>query len=593
MWEYITIAILSIIIIVLLLLMLLPKSTEVLNGDPFPHNKIVVITNQTIKTLQNIIISDSQGNSYPYTSTWLPGKSISLAIPVFNNYDHLDIYGAEMNDTTIVSEVCFHMVNIDHTVVYHYLYGTPATTVTCSASTSSVNAIQPLFLYDNTTYTETGQKLSNGDMFPQQFVLYNNTGATVLTNSDNQSGSNPNADKLVITTLYITDSAGNTYLDVQNNRTFDQKKNTTTADLLKSQLIIRFDHPIQPTEYVQMYLEDSEQNSYDIVIHNHNDKAVISYSSNMDSTAILIVKLPEQRREPCRSLFAKPVVEPGASFLSSSLWPNGSTIKVGFYSGEPWQKAWIAKVVHDRIVPYVNLTFNFVFDNMPTLTVDTSYQIRISFDPTSGAWSNMGIQSSWINYKPGTTEPINPQPASMNFGWMDAPASYTFTYDGTTYTTPTTFNNGGYGGVDVNGNGYGTTIVHEFCHALGMQHEHTTPFGNPFNYDKKAVYEQYSAPPNNWSREQIDIQVLQFDSALLSNGSNFDYMSVMKYTTDTNLLQQPVSFQVATWANTANYKLSNCDIVYLSRMYPGKPISVTCSLADHPLPTAAPIVISN
>ena len=90
----------------------------------------------------------------------------------------------------------------------------------------------------------------------------------------------------------------------------------------------------------------------------------------------------------------------------------------------------IETIVQKRIAPLVGMTITFDLDNK----WDGNYrdnEIVISFKQT-GAWSYVG---TGINSK--TT-----QRPTMNFGWFDV-----------------------------------ATVIHEFCHALGMIHEHQNPYG--------------------------------------------------------------------------------------------------------------------
>ena len=47
------------------------------------------------------------------------------------------------------------------------------------------------------------------------------------------------------------------------------------------------------------------------------------------------------------------------------------------------------------------------------------------------------------------------------------------------------------------------TIAARLYHALGFQHELQNPF-DEIPWDLPKVYAQYGAPPNNWSKEDVD-----------------------------------------------------------------------------------------
>ena len=322
---------------------------------------------------------------------------------------------------------------------------------------------------------------------------------------------------------------------------------------------------------------------------------------------------------------------------------------------------WTAKNIVEGILPWVNLTFNFVFpaNDIPVATLDATYQIRIAFDPTQGAYSNMGVDSLTIA----------PNLQTFNLGFLDIPYGTTFEYpvgSGRRYTsTPTplvstvnlasgdtvqtvapitvwsidntagfdlpkgykitltsatttsepnlnfTLNGAAFSIPKINfiyippgiydqgwiSGTFGSTILHEMCHALGQQHEHTTPFNNPIIYDKDKVYKYYAGPPNNWSKESTDGNVLAINNIKDTTGSDYDPYSIMRYQVNTDLLVTPVPAAVTAWANIHPYVLSNCDKFYLRKLYPGKALpegvtSLACEFGDHAAPPP-PLVISN
>ena len=267
-----------------------------------------------------------------------------------------------------------------------------------------------------------------------------------------------------------------------------------------------------------------------------------------------------------------------AAFMTDKLWPTGRTMYVGYIgSWQGWQKAWIAKIITETVMVYANLNFQFILDgSRPIRNCD----IRISCNAAWGCYSYLGIDS---------IDPSLLGQESMNFGWWDAPRSYTFTYNGVSYTTPSSFDQGGYPG-------QGTTIVHEFGHALGMIHEHQTPYNNPLVWNTQALYNYFGGPPNNWTQSEIDSNIIERYTNTNLNGSDFDGNSIMKYTFPSSFLVNP-SPAVAAQVTKTNLIMSECDMFWLKLNYPGRNVAVSCSLAQNnppiivptPVPTSTPI----
>lgn len=233
-----------------------------------------------------------------------------------------------------------------------------------------------------------------------------------------------------------------------------------------------------------------------------------------------------------------------AAFLKSKVWPANTTINVGFVKSskfhydkiprtetvvlkkkvdrngvqlklDPLQEEVDGMSVRDAIIytilkrfndvvypeykpasvtidpayvpmPLVNLKFNFFDPTDPsrkTLFNSNLADIRIDFDPEGGAWSLLGTDS--LSEK--KEEP------TMNFGWFDVP-----------------------------------TTLHEFCHALGMVHEHSNPNGKPINWAVCHVT-KYMNSTQGWDAETIKENVIEKYKVDQINGSEFDPQSIMLY----------------------------------------------------------------
>ena len=232
-----------------------------------------------------------------------------------------------------------------------------------------------------------------------------------------------------------------------------------------------------------------------------------------------------------------------AAFFTQKLWPNGTTIRVGFYPTsstqqtasftpidvmkarrEPTGKApkldpieykirqlssvdAVKKVVHERIQPIVGLNFIFV-GNV------SAANIRIGFDATKGSWSMLG------------TDCMKQQGKTMNFAWIDA-----------------------------------ATIMHEFGHVLGMIHEHQNPRGHTIDWNIKAV-DAWAAQTQGWNKETTYRNIIHHYKLDQINGSKFDPYSIMLYFFSPKLTLDHKGTRI-------NERVSPTDVIYISKMYPG------------------------
>ena len=269
-------------------------------------------------------------------------------------------------------------------------------------------------------------------------------------------------------------------------------------------------------------------------------------------------------------------------------------------SWKMWEKAWIAYIISNTIMKCTNIVFIFHINDNTLPSTKSMFDIRISRFLDQGCYSYIGTDSLYVS--PSSTDPTDIG-QSMNFGWMDAPFNFTFSYNNQSYTTDSNFYNGGY--ID----GAGSSIIHEFGHSLGMYHELQSPFSNPLQFNKTITY-QYFAIADNWDKETVDYNVLNFDSSYRKNGSTFDPHSIMKYSLPACLLTNGsidpnsctgfltslnfgfyLSYDKSSiegeYIEQYNNKLSNMDKLWLSNNYP-KPSTLPTPPPPPPTPPPSP-----
>jgi hypothetical protein len=167
----------------------------------------------------------------------------------------------------------------------------------------------------------------------------------------------------------------------------------------------------------------------------------------------------------------------------------------------------IRYIITERIQPLVGLNFEWVESD--------DGDIRIKLDNREGAWSYVGNQSKQI--------PMNQQ--TMNFGWLDV-----------------------------------STIIHEFCHALGMIHEHQNPYGKGIDWNLKKLY-SWALATQGWDLYTTCQNITKKYSTDQVNGSEYDPKSIMLYSYPAWLTNN----KVGTYRNIV---LSETDKNWLSAIYP-------------------------
>ena len=205
------------------------------------------------------------------------------------------------------------------------------------------------------------------------------------------------------------------------------------------------------------------------------------------------------------------------ALFTGKRWKAGRSLGIRFLDGSKTQRSQtehFAKV-WER---YANIKLKF--------GGGPKAEIRISFEADPGSWSAAGTDCLLREAFP-LAEP------TMNYGWLRD---------------------------DTEQEEYRRVVLHEFGHALAAIHEHQNPKGG-IRWNEKAVYEMFSGPPNNWSKEDIDFNILQKYELDQLNATAFDRKSIMLYQFPPELIQ-------GGKGTPANTDLSAGDKKFIARMYP-------------------------
>lgn len=106
------------------------------------------------------------------------------------------------------------------------------------------------------------------------------------------------------------------------------------------------------------------------------------------------------------------------------------------------------------------------------------------------------------------------------------------------------------------------TILHEFGHALGLQHEHQNPAGG-IKWNREAVVADLSRPPNNWQITTIENNIFRGLSRTRTQFTQYDASSIMHYSFPAEWTQNNIAIP-------ENYTLSETDKSFIASNYPRK-----------------------
>ena len=199
------------------------------------------------------------------------------------------------------------------------------------------------------------------------------------------------------------------------------------------------------------------------------------------------------------------------------LWPIGHTLRISFLDGTPKMHEAVEQIAKEW-ERYANITFQF--------GDFTDSHVRVSFESAvPGYWSYLGRDALEFSQKEPTM--------SLTRRWNDA----------FLLRNPTEVRR---------------TVLHEFGHALGLIHEHSSPAAG-IPWDTEKVYEWYARM--NWSREEVDQQVLRRYDESWHQSSQYDPKSIMHYPVPRSLTTG--GFEIG-WNTT----LSETDKIAIASVYP-------------------------
>ncbi len=214
----------------------------------------------------------------------------------------------------------------------------------------------------------------------------------------------------------------------------------------------------------------------------------------------------------------------------NDMWINGTVIHYCFFehtkhnSPESWTGSTADKrQVRKAFQEWKNLGLGLEFVEVKRLD---EAEVRIGFNQDGGSWSYLGTYP---------IDRVSTNRRTMNFGWSLTTAH----------------------GKD--------TALHEIGHALGAKHEHQNPFSG-IQWDRPAVYDYFSGPPNNWSRSKIDHNILDSVTESEVEGSAWDGNSIMHYEFHSGLINGPAPYDTAGIHPADG--LSVKDKAWVKRFYP-------------------------
>lgn len=201
----------------------------------------------------------------------------------------------------------------------------------------------------------------------------------------------------------------------------------------------------------------------------------------------------------------------GMATENTAFWTPGQTLRIKFMNGDHRIQEKVEKYAR-MWEKHANINFDFICEG--------ESEIRISFQ--SGGDSNSYVGNHALN--------VDPNKPTMNLG-----LKYTDTE-----------------------NTIRSTVLHEFGHALGCIHEHSSP-SIKIKWNRAAVYRDNLS----WSKSTVHENIFRRYCRKQTKCSKFDPKSIMLY-------HIPKYWTKDGWSSKNNTRLSAADKAFIAEVYPGR-----------------------
>jgi hypothetical protein len=236
---------------------------------------------------------------------------------------------------------------------------------------------------------------------------------------------------------------------------------------------------------------------------------------NQVADEVIPSSVPDAARDPARAVIDK-----------LKLWKVGSKLSICFMSGSSSTLQNVIDVANTW-TKYANLTFDFGPPGAPNqCSTGRPYQIKIGFKD-SGYWSYVGTDSQ--RFTP-----------SMNLEGLDLSSS------------------------NVSDQEFRRLVLHEFGHAIGLQHEHQSPEAKCSDEIDWPAAESYYSNCCNWSSSTTHANLETLVQSKRYRTTEYDPRSIMHYSLPVEIFKNGRQSRCYT---AENYDLSNIDKTAASTLY--------------------------
>jgi hypothetical protein len=243
-----------------------------------------------------------------------------------------------------------------------------------------------------------------------------------------------------------------------------------------------------------------------------------------------------------------------------SLLITGAVIGSLMFSGAQAQMCTTkeAKARESKVAKFDTAKGRGLADNFYLWDVGKQIQVRFLNGTPEQQAKVLELAKQWEKFANIKFIQVFAEPSNVRVEFSDSDENYSLLGSDADQADPTEHTMHLYSGLFNDPTRLKRTVVHEFGHALGFMHEHSSPITG-INWNKDTMYKFYAK--YGWDEDMVNSQIFRVYEERYTNGTKYDSKSIMHY-------------PVYSWQTTNGYSvgwntdMSPGDMELASLLYP-------------------------